>query len=188
MQYSQGDKLYVPFDHIDRVAPYVAPMDRAPSLTRLGTQEWVRTKARVEKSTKEMAAELLSIYAQRELAEGYQMGPDTKWQNELEHSFPYVETSDQLEAIIEVKKDMESPLPMDRLICGDVGFGKTEVALRAAFKAIQDSCQVAILVPTTLLAQQHGETFKERLVSYAIRVEVLSRFLTQAQARKCSQN
>ena len=183
LQYSQGDKLYVPFDHIDRVAPYVAPMDRAPSLTRLGTQEWVRTKARVEKSTKEMAAELLSIYAQRELAEGYQMGPDTKWQNELEHSFPYVETSDQLSALSEIKSDMESKKPMDRLICGDVGYGKTEVALRAAFKAVMEGKQVGILVPTTVLAQQHFETFSERLQSFPVTIQALSRFKSSSDQK-----
>ena len=181
INYAEGDELYVPMEHLDRVTPYVAPLDRPPSLSRLGTQEWKRTKARVERSTREMAAELLSLYASRELSEGHSFALDTPWQVQLEDAFPYEETPDQAEAILDMKRDMESGKPMDRLICGDVGYGKTEVALRAAFKAVTDGRQVAILVPTTVLAQQHFTTFSERLKPYPVRVEVLSRFRTDRE-------
>ena len=183
INYAEGDELYVPMEHLDRVTPYVAPLDRPPSLSRLGTQEWKRTKARVERSTREMAAELLSLYASRELSEGHSFALDTPWQVQLEDAFPYEETPDQAEAIFDMKRDMESVRPMDRLICGDVGYGKTEVALRAAFKAVTDGLQVAILVPTTVLAQQHFTTFSERLKPYPVRVEVLSRFRTDREQR-----
>ena len=183
INYAEGDELYVPMEHLDRVTPYVAPLDRPPSLSRLGTQEWKRTKARVERSTREMAAELLSLYASRELSEGHSFALDTPWQVQLEDAFPYEETPDQAEAILVMKRDMESVKPMDRLICGDVGYGKTEVALRAAFKAVTDGLQVAILVPTTVLAQQHFTTFSERLKPYPVRVEVLSRFRTDREQR-----
>ena len=184
IQYAASDELYVPMDHLDRVTPYVAPMGRSPTLTRLGTQEWKKTKARVEQSTKEMATELLSLYASRELSEGRAFSADTPWQVELEDSFPYEETNDQIEAIIETKNDMERAKPMDRLICGDVGYGKTEVALRAAFKSVMDGHQVAVLVPTTVLAQQHYKTFSERLRPYPVRVEVLSRFRTEKEQKE----
>ena len=184
VEYAASDRLYVPMDHLDRVAPYVAPMDRAPSLTRLGSQEWQRTKERVERSTREMAAELLALYASRELAEGTAFPPDTPWQAELEASFPFEETTDQTVTIGEVKTDMERKRPMDRLVCGDVGYGKTEVALRAAFKAVMDGKQVAVLVPTTVLAQQHYATFSQRLSAYPVTVEVLSRFRTDQEQRK----
>ena len=184
LQYAQGDKLYVPMDHLDRVAPYFAPMEASPSLTRLGTQEWSRAKNRVEKSTKELAAELLRLYAQRELVKGHSMQSDTKWQIQLEESFPYEETDDQLTTISEVKEDMESLRPMDRLICGDVGYGKTEIAIRAAFKAVMDNKQVAVLVPTTVLAQQHYKTFSERLKSFPCTVTALSRFRTKAEQKQ----
>ena len=184
LQYAQGDKLYVPMDHLDRVAPYFAPMEASPSLTRLGTQEWSRAKNRVEKSTKELAAELLRLYAQRELIKGHSMQSDTKWQIQLEESFPYEETDDQLTTISEVKEDMESLRPMDRLICGDVGYGKTEIAIRAAFKAVMDNKQVAVLVPTTVLAQQHYKTFSERLKSFPCTVTALSRFRTKAEQKQ----
>ena len=183
INYAEGDELYVPMEHLDRVTPYVAPLDRPPSLSRLGTQEWKRAKARVERSTREMAAELLSLYATREMAEGHSFALDTPWQVQLEDAFPYEETPDQAEAILDMKRDMESGKPMDRLICGDVGYGKTEVALRAAFKAVTDGLQVAILVPTTVLAQQHFTTFSERLKPYPVRVEVLSRFRTDREQR-----
>ncbi len=183
LQYAQGDKLYVPMEHLDRVGPYVAPLDRPPSLTRLGTQEWRRAKARAERSTREMASELLSLYASRELSEGYAFAPDSHWQAELEESFPFEETPDQLSTISEVKSDMESAKPMDRLICGDVGYGKTEIALRAAFKAVMEGMQVAILVPTTVLAQQHYMTFTQRLGAYPVRIEALSRFRTDREQR-----
>ena len=183
LQYAQGDRLYVPMDHLDRVSPYIAPMDRPPALTRLGTQEWSRAKARVARSTREMAAELLSLYAAREMADGRAVARDTPWQAVLEDSFPYEETPDQVLAIADVKEDMERTKPMDRLVCGDVGYGKTEIALRAAFKAVMDGKQVAVLVPTTVLAQQHYVTFSERLRAYPVNVEVLSRFRTDREQR-----
>ena len=183
IEYANDDKLYVPLEHLDRVAPYIAPMDRPPSLTRLGTQEWRRAKARAERSTREMASELLALYAARELAEGHSFVPDAQWQSELEESFPFEETADQQRTIEEVKADMESAKPMDRLVCGDVGYGKTEIALRAAFKAVMDGKQVAVLVPTTVLAQQHYATFSQRLSAFPTRVEVLSRFRTQQEQR-----
>jgi len=184
LEYSQGDRLYVPLEHLDRVAPYVAPMERSPSLTRLGTQEWSRVKERVERSTREMAADLLALYAERELVEGYAMGPDTRWQHELEESFPYEETEDQISTLSEIKDDMESKHPMDRLVCGDVGYGKTEIALRAAFKAVMEGKQVAVLVPTTVLAQQHFETFSNRTSAFPVNVEVLSRFRSTAEQKR----
>ena len=183
VEYAQGDKLHVPMEHLDRVAPYIAPLDHPPRLTRLGTQEWRRAKARAERSTREMAAELLAIYASRELAEGHGVAPDSPWQAELEQSFPFEETPDQTATIEEVKQDQESRKPMDRLVCGDVGYGKTEIALRAAFKCVMDGKQVAVLVPTTVLAQQHYATFSQRLSAYPVRVEVLSRFRSSAEQR-----
>ena len=183
VQYAAGDKLYVPMDHLDRVSPYIAPMDRPPTLTRLGTQEWRRTKERVERSTKETASELLTLYASRELVGGHAFGSDTPWQVELEDSFPYEETPDQQTALSDLRSDMEQSKPMDRLVCGDVGYGKTEVALRAAFKAVMDGKQVAVLVPTTVLAQQHYVTFTQRLRAYPVAVEVLSRFRTDQEQR-----
>ena len=184
LQYAHSDKLYVPLEHLDRVTSYIAPMDQAPALTRLGTQEWKRTKERVERSTREMAAELLSLYAARELVEGRISSPDAPWQAELEESFPYEETPDQTAALADVKADLESSKPMDRLVCGDVGYGKTEIALRAAFKAVMDGRQVAVLVPTTVLAQQHYVTFSQRLSAYPTSIEVLSRFRTDLEQRE----
>ena len=183
VEYAQGDKLHVPMEHLDRVAPYIAPLDHPPRLTRLGTQEWRRAKGRAERSTREMAAELLALYASRELAEGHGVAPDSPWQAELEQSFPFEETPDQTATIEEVKQDQESRKPMDRLVCGDVGYGKTEIALRAAFKCVMDGKQVAVLVPTTVLAQQHYATFSQRLSAYPVRVEVLSRFRSGAEQR-----
>ena len=182
--YAAGDRLYVPMDHLDRVSPYIAPMDRPPALTRLGTQEWRRAKERVERSTREMASELISLYAARELVDGYQYGPEAAWQVELEDSFPYEETPDQRTALSEVKADMEQSKPMDRLVCGDVGYGKTEIGLRAAFKVVTEGKQVAVLVPTTVLAQQHYVTFTQRLRAYPVNVEVLSRFRTDQEQRR----
>ena len=183
IQYAQGDKLYVPLEHLDRVTPYVAPSDQPPHLTRLGTQEWSRVKARAQRSTREMAAELLGLYAGRELVKGHSHGADTPWQLELEESFPFEETPDQVATLADVKEDMEKEKPMDRLVCGDVGYGKTEIALRAAFKAVMDGKQVAVLVPTTVLAQQHYVTFSQRLSPYPTRIEVLSRFRTGKEQR-----
>ena len=184
LEYAVGDRLYVPTDHLDRVTPYIAPLDRVPALTRLGTQEWRRAKARVQRSTREMASELLSLYAERELVDGLAHGGDTPWQVELEDSFPFEETPDQRTALTEVKADMEEPRPMDRLVCGDVGYGKTEIAMRAAFKAVTGGKQVAVLVPTTVLAQQHYLTFTQRLRAYPVTIEVLSRFRTDPEQRE----
>ena len=184
LAYAEGDKLYVPVDQSDRVARYVGPGDARPSLTRLGSGEWSRTRERVRRAVADVARELLDLYAAREVVEGHAFSPDTPWQQELEASFPFVETPDQLSAINAVKADMESTRPMDRLICGDVGYGKTEVAVRAAFKAVMDGFQVAMLVPTTVLAQQHFNTFKERLASLPARIQVLSRFLNDREQRE----
>ncbi len=183
LTYAEGDRLFVPVDQSDRVARYVGPGDYNPGLTRLGSGEWTRARDRVRRAVADVARELLDLYASRQVLEGHAYSPDTPWQQELEASFPYVETPDQIAAITAVKTDMEQPRPMDRLICGDVGFGKTEVAVRAAFKAVMDGYQVAVLVPTTVLAQQHYNTFKERLASLPARVEMLSRFLTDKEAR-----
>jgi len=182
LRYGAGDRLYVPTDQIDRVSRYVGGGgDRAPTLNRLGTQEWLRTKQRVKESVEAMAEELLELYASREVVPGFGFSPDAVWQREMEASFPYVETPDQIEVQQHVKADMEQAKPMDRLVCGDVGYGKTEVGLRAAFKAVLDGKQVAVLVPTTVLAQQHYSTFKERLEAFPMTVEVLSRFRTEKE-------
>ena len=175
LEYAANDRLYVPTEHIERVSRYVGGV-ASPTLSRLGTSAWETTKKRVKQSVADIAQELVELYARREVSPGFAFSEDTLWQQELEASFPYMETSDQLEAIIAVKGDMEEGKPMDRLICGDVGYGKTEVAVRAAFKVIMDNRQVAILVPTTVLAQQHFTTFRERLGAFPVRVEVLSRF------------
>lgn len=181
LEYAGDDRLYVPTEQLDRLGAYVAPTDQPPSLTRLGGNEWLRIKERAQGAAKEIAAELLRLYATRESVDGHRFGPDAAWQRDLEDSFPYVETPDQLQAIDEVKGDMETVRPMDRLICGDVGYGKTEVALRAAFKVVNEGMQIAILVPTTVLAQQHYATFAERLAPYPVKVEVLSRFRTHKE-------
>ena len=176
LQYAEGDHIYVPTDYLDSLTTYVGPSNRKPTITRLGTQEWARTKQRVQKEIIANAHELLDLYAQRSIATGFAFGSDTAWQQELEGSFPFIETPDQNETISAVKQDMEKVQPMDRLIAGDVGYGKTEIAIRAAFKAVTHGKQVAILAPTTVLAEQHGETFRERLSSFPIQTEVLSRF------------
>ncbi len=184
LQYAEGDRLYVPADQLEAVTRYVGPADHPPALTRLGSQDWARAKRRVKAAVVELAHELLELYAQREAAEGHAFAPDGAWQMEMEAAFPFVETADQLEAISEVKQDMERTRPMDRLICGDVGYGKTEVAIRAAFKAVADGKQVAVLVPTTVLAEQHGSTFRERTAGFPVRVEVLSRFRSDQEQRE----
>jgi len=184
LKYAAGDILYVPTDQIDRVSRYIGAGDRPPKLSRLGTQEWTRTKQRAREAAELLAQELLALYASREVVPGFAFSRDSLWQRELESAFPYVETPDQLEALQEVKGDMEKARPMDRLVCGDVGYGKTEVAIRAAFKAVMDGRQVAVLVPTTVLAQQHFETFSERLEAFPARVEVLSRFRSPAEQRE----
>jgi transcription-repair coupling factor (superfamily II helicase) len=185
LEYAAGDKLYVPTERIDRVSRYIgAPMvSGAPQLSRLRSPEWQRTKKKVKESVAEIAQELLGLYAAREVAPGFAFSEDSLWQQELEASFPYVETPDQIEAIMTVKEDMEKAKPMDRLICGDVGYGKTEIALRAAFKAVMNNKQVAILVPTTILAQQHFLTFTERLQTFPLKVEMLSRFCPPEKER-----
>jgi transcription-repair coupling factor (superfamily II helicase) len=184
LHYAEGDRLFVPVDQADRVARHVGSGEHHPHLTRLGSGEWARVKERVRRAVADLARELLELYAAREVLAGHAFSPDSPWQRELEASFPYVETPDQLATISDVKRDMESARPMDRLICGDVGFGKTEVAIRAAFKAVMDGFQVAVLVPTTVLAQQHFTTFRERLASFPVRVEMLSRFLSDRQQRE----
>ena len=180
--YKGGDKLYVPTEQIGVIRQYVG--GEAPSLHRMGGSDFARTKSKVRSAVREVAQELVVLYQKRVNAKGHSFPEDTPWQHEMEAAFPFVETPDQLEAIEAIKSDMERDVPMDRLLCGDVGFGKTEVAIRAAFKAIQDGMQVAVLVPTTLLATQHGNTFAERFAGYPIKVEVLSRFLTNGEAKK----
>jgi transcription-repair coupling factor (superfamily II helicase) len=184
LRYAQGDRLYVPVEQVDRVSRYVGPSDHEPSLTRLGSQEWQRAKERVRRAVADLARELLELYASRQVLPGHASPPDTPWQQELEASFPYVETPDQLAAVRAVKVDMECDRPMDRLVCGDVGYGKTEVAIRAAFKAVMDGRQAGVLVPTTVLAQQHHNTFRERLAGFPVRVEMLSRFRSAREQRQ----
>lgn len=184
VEYAEGDQLFVPVHQADRLTRYVGPDSRIPASSRLGGVEWRNDKARAREAVIEIAEDLLSLYAQRQVIVGNPFSQDSAWQQELEASFPYVETDDQLRVIGEVKHDMESPRPMDRLICGDVGYGKTEVALRAAFKAMMDGKQVALLVPTTVLAQQHFNTFRERLTAFPVEVEMLSRFRTPQQQRE----
>jgi transcription-repair coupling factor (superfamily II helicase) len=176
-----GDRLYVPMDSLDQVTRYVGGEN--PSLDRLGGADWAKRKGRARRAVREIAAELIKLYAARQATRGHAFSPDTTWQRELEDAFPYVETPDQLGAIEDVKRDMEQIVPMDRLICGDVGYGKTEIAVRAAFKAVQDGKQVAILVPTTLLVQQHYATFADRYAGFPVNVAPLSRFATEAEAR-----
>ena len=184
LEYADSDKLYVPTDHLNRVSAYVGAQEHSPSLTRLGAADWARIKQRVKGAAREMAQELIRINATREIVKGHEFSPDSTWQRELEDSFPYLETPDQAQAIVDVKSDMERIRPMDRLICGDVGYGKTEVALRAAFKTVSDGMQVGLLVPTTVLAQQHYATFTERLSPFPVRVEVLSRFRTPKEQQQ----
>ncbi|PSK98353.1 transcription-repair coupling factor [Murinocardiopsis flavida] len=174
-----GDRLFVPTDQLDEVTRYVG--GEAPSLSKMGGAEWTKTKNRARKIVREIAGDLIRLYSARQASPGHAYAPDSPWQRELEDAFPYVETPDQLAAIDEVKSDMEKPVPMDRLICGDVGYGKTEVAVRAAFKAVQDGKQVAVLVPTTLLVQQHLSTFSERYAAFPVSVKPLSRFQTDAE-------
>ena len=179
VEYRSGDRLYVPTDQVGVLRRYTG--GETPTLSRLGGADWERTRARARRAVREIAAELVALYRRRVATPGRAFAPDTPWQRELEDAFPYEETPDQRRAIDEVKADMERPVPMDRLVCGDVGYGKTEVAVRAAFKAVQDGKQVGVLAPTTLLASQHGQTFRERVAAYPVRVEVLSRFLSPGE-------
>ncbi|MGW0603306.1 transcription-repair coupling factor [Streptomyces sp. NPDC002640] len=176
-----GDRLYIPTDQLEQITKYVG--GEAPTLHRLGGADWTKTKARAKKAVKEIAADLIRLYSARMAAPGHSFGPDTPWQRELEDAFPYAETPDQLTTIAEVKTDMEKSVPMDRLVCGDVGYGKTEIAVRAAFKAVQDGKQVAVLVPTTLLVQQHFGTFSERYAQFPVKVRALSRFQSETEAK-----
>ncbi len=176
-----SDKLYVPMDSLDQLSRYVG--GQAPALSRLGGSDWANTKTKARRAVREIAGELVSLYAKRQASAGHAFGPDTPWQAEMEDAFGFTETVDQLTAITEVKADMEKPVPMDRVICGDVGYGKTEIAVRAAFKAVQDGKQVAVLVPTTLLADQHLQTFSERMADFPVTVKGLSRFTDTAESR-----
>jgi len=177
----QADRLYVPMDSLDQLSRYVG--GQAPALSRLGGSDWANTKTKARRAVREIAGELVSLYAKRQASPGHAFGPDTPWQAEMEDAFGFTETVDQLTAITEVKADMEKPVPMDRVICGDVGYGKTEIAVRAAFKAVQDGKQVAVLVPTTLLADQHLQTFGERMADFPVTVKGLSRFTDAAESR-----
>ena len=181
VEYAAGDKLYVPFADLNKVQKYVSFERKPPKLYKLGTKLWKNAKERVRSGVKRMAVELLELQAKRSAAQGFKFSSDTEWQERFEREFPYKETPDQARSTIEVKKDMESTKPMDRLLCGDVGYGKTEVALRAAFKAVMDNKQAAILVPTTILAEQHYNTFSNRMKAYPIRVEMLSRFRSKPE-------
>ncbi len=184
LEFADADRLYVPLHQLDRISRYIGNDDAAPTLSKLHSGEWETARRKAKGAAADTAREMLKLYAERELADGFNFSNDTHWQQELELSFPYVETDDQFKAIEAVKTDMQRKRPMDRLICGDVGFGKTEVALRAAFKAAQDGKQVAVLVPTTVLAQQHWNTFSRRLAMFPVKVEMLSRFRTSAEKRK----
>ena len=181
IKYKNDDMLYVPTNSLDNIRKYVGGGDTAPKLNKLGSKEWESTKTRVKKNLKEVAKDLIELYAKRQKIKGYAFSKDTDWQRQFEGEFPYQETDDQLRCIDEVKKDMELQRPMDRLLCGDVGYGKTEVAIRAAFKAVMDHKQVAYLVPTTVLANQQYEGFKSRMDNFAVRVELLNRFRTKKE-------
>ena len=181
IKYKDDGILYVPISNLDNVKKYIGGGDTLPKLNKLGGKEWSQTKAKVKANLREVAKELVELYAKREKARGYMFSKDTEWQKEFEDKFPYVETDDQVRSINEMKKDMENEKPMDRLLCGDVGYGKTEVAIRGAFKACMDQKQVAYLVPTTILANQQYEAFRERMQDYPIRIEVLNRFVSKAK-------
>src|SRR3977135_1488702 len=184
LEYAEAARLYVPLTRLDLVQKYRSSEGAKPVLNHLGTQAWSKTKARVRKAMKDMTDELLKLYAQRQTAQGHSFPADTEWMKEFEDAFEFSETEDQAEAIIDVKRDMESQLPMDRLLCGDVGYGKTEVAMRAAFKAISDAKQVAVLTPTTILCYQHFETFKERFAAFPVTIAMLSRFVPPKEMKK----
>ncbi len=187
LEYAEAARLYVPLTRLDLVQKYRSSEGAKPALSHLGTAAWARTKARVRKAMKDMSEELLKLYAQRQAAQGHAFAADTEWMKEFQDAFEYSETEDQGQAIIDVKRDMESQLPMDRLLCGDVGYGKTEVAMRAAFKAVSDNKQVAVLAPTTVLAFQHYETFKQRFAPFPVNVEMISRFRTPRQIKNILQ-
>jgi len=188
IKYSGNDKLYIPTDQMDMIQKYIGSEDKGPKLNKLGGAEWVKVKSRAKKAIESMAMDLLKLYAERQQAVGFTFSEDTKWQKEFEDMFPYQETQDQLRCIEEIKESMEDPRVMDRLLCGDVGYGKTEVALRAAFKCVMDNKQVAILVPTTILAQQHYNTCVQRFANFPVNIDVLSRFKTHAEQSKVIAN
>ncbi len=183
LEYAEGARLYVPLTRLDLIQKYRSSEGAKPALNHLGTAAWARTKARVKKAMKDMADELLKLYAERSAAKGYAFSPDGQFMREFEDSFEFNETEDQDMAIVDVKRDMESSQPMDRLLCGDVGYGKTEIAMRAAFKAVNDNKQVAVLAPTTVLAFQHFETFKQRFAAFPVSIEMISRFRTAKQQK-----
>ena len=187
IQYQGSDKLYVPTDQLDRIQKYIGAEGAAPRINRLGGSEWKRQKAKVKQSVKQLAFDLVKLYAERKAKRGFAFSADTPWQRQFEENFPFEETPDQLQAIADIKADMESPSAMDRLLCGDVGYGKTEVALRAAFKAVMDGKQVAFLAPTTILAQQHYNTIEKRFDGFPVRAEVISRFKTAAEQKQILQ-
>ena len=184
ISYADGGILYIPVTQMDLIQKYAGADAKPPKLNKLGTPQWKKTKGQVKKAVQLIAKDLVKLYATRQQTEGYVYGPDTVWQREFEEMFPFEETEDQLRAIEDTKKDMESTKIMDRLICGDVGYGKTEIAIRAAFKAVQEGKQVVYLVPTTILAQQHYNTFIQRFKDFPVRVDLMSRFRTQAQQKK----
>lgn len=184
LRYASGDKLYVPVDQLDLVQKYIGSEGKTPKVYKLGGTEWIKAKTKVKESIKEMADDLVKLYAVRQSTAGHAFPPDTPWQKQFEDEFPYEETPDQLTAIDEIKRDMENSKPMDRLLCGDVGYGKTEVALRAAFKSVMDGKQVAFLVPTTILAEQHYNNFAQRFADFPIKVDMISRFRSPGEQRK----
>jgi transcription-repair coupling factor (superfamily II helicase) len=184
IQFAGADRVYVPTDQLERLTRYIGVGETPPHLNRLGGGEWQRARQRAKQAADVIARELVEIYSKRKARPAFAFSGDTPWQRELESSFPFPETPDQIKAVDEVKEDMETPRPMDRLVCADVGYGKTEVGVRAAFKAVMDGKQVAVLVPTTILAQQHLETFRERFAAFPVKVEVMSRFRTPAQQRE----
>jgi len=184
IQYQDGAFLYVPTNQLDLIQKYIGSEGKTPKLNKLGGTDWIKTKAKTKESIMELAGELIKLYATREASKGHAFGKDTVWQKQFEEQFPYQETEDQLKCIEEIKQDMESDKPMDRLLCGDVGYGKTEVAIRAIFKAVMDGKQVAYLVPTTVLAQQHYNNFKERMKDFPVKVEMVSRFRTPAEQKR----
>jgi transcription-repair coupling factor (superfamily II helicase) len=187
LEYAEGARLYVPLTRLDLIQKYRSSEGAKPPLSHLGTATWAKTKARVRKAMKDMADELIKLYAERKTAKGHAFSPDNEWMREFEDAFEYSETGDQDLAITDVKRDMESSQPMDRLLCGDVGYGKTEIAMRAAFKAISDNKQVAVLAPTTVLAFQHYETFKQRFAAFPVAIEMISRFRTPKQQKEILQ-
>ena len=184
IRYKDDGILYVPTNNLDNVKKYIGSGDSVPNLNKLGSKDWAKAKAKVRKNLQEIAKDLIELYAKREKAKGFMFSKDTEWQKEFEEKFPYTETNDQLRSIEEMKKDMESEKPMDRLLCGDVGYGKTEIAIRGAFKACMDQKQVAYLAPTTILASQQYDTFKERMKDYPIKIELLNRFVSAAKQKQ----